>query len=240
MRIQSRLWLIFGLYLTAGAAGTAFGQVFPVFPSGTLADGSSYRSTITIGNLSSTASDSCQVRLQPIASTPTTVTLTTIGPGSWLIWRAPARSTYVPTYAVVTCDQPTSVQVRYAYYSNQSTMVGEVNVPASNPVTYTAFVMDSAIDNTRIALAVSNDSDVTISATVSVYDPSNSVPLTLPILVAPRTTFTQFVDEITGWKGTLGIVSISSSSQFNVTGLRFTGPVLSTLLPIASKQASSM
>jgi hypothetical protein len=114
-------------------------------------------------------------------------------------------------------------------------MVGEANVPASNPVTYAAFVMDNEPDDTRMGLAISNDSDSAISATVTVYDANDNVPLAVPITINPRSTLTQFVDEITGWKGSLGLVTISASSQFCVTGLRFTGTVFSSVLPIVSK-----
>jgi hypothetical protein len=235
MRIVRVLCLTIPVYLIAT---TAFGQVFPVFPIGTLPDGSFYRSTLTIGNLSSVADTSCTLRIKPNTNV-NIIDNFTITKASWSIQRPPSlniNDMYVPSYAVVSCNQPISVEVRYALYSGQSLMIGEATVPPSSPVNYAAFVIDHVLDATRTGLAIANDSDVAVSATVTVYDSNNTnIPLKQTLTIDPRSTLTEFVDEITGWKGSLALITVSASSPFCVTGLRFTGPIFSTLLPILTQ-----
>jgi hypothetical protein len=220
-------------------ANAAFGQVFPVFPSGTLPDGSIYRSTLTVAN--PTSSDiSCTTRFQQNAQ-PVNVYSFPVGKSSYFVWRVSTytlnpNNAYIPSYLVLTCDLPTSAEARYAFYSSAGTMLGEANVLASNPVTYAAFVLDHETTQTRTGLAITNDSDAAITATITVYDSNNSsATLTQSIMIDQRSTLTKFVDELTGWHGALGLVTVSAPSALFVSGLRFTGPVFSTLYPIVSK-----
>jgi hypothetical protein len=212
----------------------AFGQVFPVFPSGAMPDGSFYRSTMTVANLSS-VDTFCTVRLQQDANVNSTFNVIhnfTVGKNAWTLFRSELGNAYSPRYAVVSCDQQTSIQVRYAYYSSQSVMLGEASVPSSTPATYAMFAMDRTNDNSRIGVALANDSDAAISVTVTVYDAANNVPIVHSINIAPRSTLTKFVDEMTGWNGSLGLVTISASGQVYVMGLRYTGAVFSSLPPL--------
>ena len=67
-----------------------------------------------------------------------------------------------------------------------------------------------------MGLAIANDSDQPIAATLTVYDQSNDGenPPDLATGYDPsRSTVTKFVDEITGWRGALGVVTISAPTQ---------------------------
>jgi hypothetical protein len=119
----------------------------------------------------------------------------------------------------------------YAYYAN-GVKVGEATVFGVAPYYRFRLVADQT-DGASLGLALANDSDISENYTVTLRRSDGTVfatmPLTLPAKQSMARFLTQFVPSSANQNLEVEVRSTTFSDSLAVVGLRYTGPVFSTI-----------
>ena len=121
----------------------------------------------------------------------------------------------------------------YSFYSPAGSKIAESTIYSSPPGEVLWFLGDSR-ENSKIAIAIANDSDQPIDYSIMVLDENPSYAAingTLPP-IPPKSSKAVFIDEFfTGGvaPNVHGPVIINSRGPLSVSGFRFTGPVFTTI-----------
>ncbi|HYR85607.1 MAG TPA: hypothetical protein VE422_16075 [Terriglobia bacterium] len=224
---------------TSATAGTY--HVFPQFADGQLSDGTSYRTTLMISNPSSTISADCTLQLRGL-TVPGFGLNYALGPGGWTIASTAGTQRLQTGYATLQCNANIEAQLLYSYYLSNGTKLSEATVFSSPPGSKALVVADQR-EGAQLGIAIANDSDQSVTYTVSMSGASGTGTLTL----APRSSAARFISQLVPGipAGSLGVVQVSSSTgSASIIGLRFTERVFTTIpesisgsvLPTASTQ----
>jgi hypothetical protein len=212
--------------LSAYAQQEPFTAVFPIIADGVLQDGSYYKTSVTTINASSLPS-SCVLTTHYMVPRTTNISIA-FQPWQWLITRLPGDSAFSSAYGVATCNQPVANLAIYSFYSPSGVKTGEATVLPAAPGTVLQYVVDQT-GGSRLGVAIVNDSDVPQTVKLTIYSAEGTVAAEKELAMSAREVQTKFVDEFTGWSGTLGVALLTSQFPVYSAGLRFTGNVFTTV-----------
>jgi peptidyl-Asp metalloendopeptidase len=221
------------------SATASANQIFPQFADGTLADGSYFKTTVMISNPSSSAGANCSLQLHGVTLPDFSLSYP-MGPSGWVIASTSGQSKFQSGYATLQCTAAVEAQLLYSFYAASGTKISEATV-FSSPSASSVQTLADETGGAKLGLAVANDSDQTVTYTITVTNATGKGSLTL----GPRSASAQFVDDIVPGVPTnnVGQVVVSSSTgRASVIGLRFTGSVFTTIpqtFPGASSSTSS-
>jgi pseudomonalisin len=225
----------FQITITAGTPGGVGGSsstsatastyhVFPQFADGRNTDGTYYRTTLMISNPSANGSAKCTLQLRGL-TVPGFGPTYSLGPSGWTIASTNGSQPFQSGFATLQCDTKVEAQLLYSYYLSNGTKLSEATV-FSSPPGATAWVVADQREGAQLGLAIANDSDQSVTYTISMG--GTSTPLTL----GPRSSTAKFINQFLPGipAGNLGIVQVSSSNgTASVIGLRYSGAVFTTI-----------
>lgn len=208
--------------------------VFPQIADGHFTDGTYYRSTFLISSDDGAEASGCNLKLQGMSAT-----IGDLGTGNdfkfdidskgWMIATTPGVDPFRFGYATLICDVHVNAQVVYGIYDKFGKKLSESAVFPSDAGTAVQLLADNR-EGARLAIALANPSSAQARYTISVSAPEggelNSGTLTIPA----NSSSAQFLDEIVGIPdGYFGQVVITGSEKVYGMGLRFTGPIFTTI-----------
>lgn len=201
-------------------------HVFPQFADGRLSsDGSYYRTTLMVSNTSSTNA-TCTLQLRGLTVAGFSTNYSVLAQG-WTIASTSGTQAFQSGYATLQCNTKVEAQLLYSYYSANGTKLSEATVFSSPPSSSASVIADQQ-EGSQTGLAIANDSDQSVTYTISVGGVSGQFNLTLP----PRTSVAKFVNQFIPAipSSGAGVVQVlSSNGTASVMGLRFTGNIFTTV-----------
>ena len=241
---------VLALILTASAEAIAQDpnasllHVFPVVVDGALADGTRYRTSITLQNGSNFTS-SCWIGFQ--GSAPPMIapdgSLATGGliqqhlqPGTYDLFRSTGVGSFTSGYAWISCSAPITAYAVYSSYvrgpGGNPILTSETTVTSSAAALSMQFINDGREDG-RLALSIANDEFFPALVRIQVFDVIGRFIAQTQIVVPAKSTIAKFLNELVSGIPArhMGPVRIDSSQFIYATGLRFTGPVLTSIPP---------
>jgi hypothetical protein len=236
MRFRVLFVLVVGL-LCSNAYAEQKVYVFPQFADGVFADGTSYRSTITVQPANTLFGDpvSCTLRLYGLSTTfdnqsTGNVFALSISPNQFLQLKTVAAQPLASGYASLSCSEAVYTRVTFAYYT-PARKIGEATVYAVVPKNSFRLIGDQT-DGSKLGVAIANDSDSARSFEIALRRTDGSTYDTVTVVVPARSRVARFVDEIlpsTSGKALEVDIRATDSSNFAVIGLRYTGGVFNTI-----------
>jgi len=211
-------------------------HVFPQFADGRAADGTYYRSTLTVLPWSGAGPPNCTFMLYGMTATfdvgPTGYYFTAYIPPGAMLSAPTSGAQFLQTgYGTLSCSTSVYANVIYSYYAQNDQKIGEATVFSSPETSFSrmAFDVRGAV---RQAFAIANNTDFNRSYTVSLG--SGGSTRSVRLLVPARRNLARFVDEVLPVvPESIGVLTIQSDdfSSFSTVGFRFTGGVFTTIPP---------
>ncbi len=213
-------------------------HVFPQVADGRLPGGGFYRSTLLVANPSDTASSTCTLQLYGLQANFPDLGLGkadifrfTLDKDQWRIASSQAVLDFAQGYATLTCDRPVTAQILYSSYTG-STKVAEATVFSSPGGKIVQLLADHR-EGGSLGIAVANNTDRTVSYTITAADASGTVIGSSTINVNARSNSARFVDEIIrgipkDFRGQIFIASVDGSNVYAI-GLKFTAYAFTTI-----------
>jgi hypothetical protein len=231
------LFVLAAVLLCSNAYADQKVYVFPQFADGVYADGTSYRSTITIQSVNTLFGNpiNCTLRLFGLTTTfddqsSGNVFDFTLPVNQFLQLKTLAAQPFASGYASLTCSEAVFSRVTFAYYTPARKM-GEATVYAVVPKDSFRLIGDQ-MDGSKLGVAIANDTDAEKSFELTLRRTDGSTYDTVTIVVGARSRLARFVDEIlpsTAGKALEVDIHAADSSNFAVIGLRYTGGVFNTI-----------
>jgi hypothetical protein len=212
--------------LSVSAQQQSWTAVFPIIADGIMQDSTYYQTAITTVNPSSLPS-SCVLTTNYMVPRTTNISID-FQAWQWLITRLPGTSAFSPAYGVASCSQPVATLAVYSFYTASGVKTGEATVLPAAPGTVLQYVVDQT-GGSRLGVAIVNDSDNPQTVKLTIYSVEGTVAAEKELQMSAREVQTKFVDEFTGWNGTMGVALLTSPFPIYSAGLRFTGPVFTTV-----------
>jgi hypothetical protein len=215
------------LSTAAPTAGTS--HVFPQFADGRLGDGSYYRTTLMIAN-PTTASANCTFRLHGLTVDGQSTFTYNFGPSGWLISPTSGTESFRAGYATLQCSTNVEAQLLYTLYTPDGIKVSEATVFSSAPAATTQILADNR-EGSRTGLAIANDSNQSVTYTVTAFDADSRVVGVTNITLGAHSNRAAFVDELlpVGPNYLGQVVVTGSGGSASLIGLRFTGGAFTTI-----------
>jgi len=212
---------------TGVSATSSTSHVFPQLADGRLGD-SIYRTTLMISNPNRSAGTTCTLQIRG-ATLPGFALNYALGAGGWVINQTSGAGAFQSGYAGLTCAAAVEAQLLYTLYDLNGGKISEATVfssPANNKI---AIVADER-EGSRLGLAIANDSDTQMTYTIAVTNAAQTGTITVPA----RRNAVGFVGELIPGvpADNLGVVTITATSPTgtaSVIGLRFSGPIFTTI-----------
>jgi hypothetical protein len=240
-RISLLVLFVLGLSVQIMAQTESTYHVFPVIADGQFSDGSFYRSTFMISNSSATVSPTCNIQLNGLAVDltdefnrrvpPDTFFTLNLGASAWYLAETSGTQTFASGYAALSCSAPVAAHALYSFYDRFGNKVGEGTVFSALRGSLVQ-LLDDQRRGAHLGLAITNDNDFSVTYSVNALDVNGQLVGSTSINVGPRSTRLNFVDELVSIPSNyIGQVLVGSSSgqSVYVTGLRFSGPVFTTI-----------
>ena len=232
---------ILGFSLPIMAQTESTYHIFPVVADGQFSDGTFYKSTFMISNSSATVAPSCSLRFYGLAVALTDEfnqrvpadTQFTLGlaPSAWYLAETGGFQTFASGYASLSCSAPVAAHALYSFYDRYANKIGEGTVFSALRGSLVQLLTDQR-KGARLGLAITNDNDFFVTYTVSALDVNGQLVGSARIGVPARSTRLNFVDELISIPNAyIGQVLVGSSSgqSVYVIGLRFSGPLFTTI-----------
>src|SRR5262249_47583629 len=130
-------------------------------------------------------------------------------------------------YATLQCTGAVEAQFVYSLFSSNGIKLSEGTAFSSPPSASVKAIADER-EGARLGLAIANDSDQTVTYTISV----TNAPAAGSITLGPRSSIAKFISQFVPGipPDNLGQVVVSSTTgTASIIGLRFTGPVFTTI-----------
>ena len=211
-------------------------HVFPQFADGRAADGTYYRSTLTVLPWSAGTPPNCTFVLYGMTATFNVGSngyffTAYIPPGTMLSAPTTGNQLLQTGYGTLNCTTSVYANVIYSFYGADDSKLGEATVFSSPEAAFSRMAFDIR-GGVRQAFAIANNTDFNRSYTVSLG--SGGVTRSTRILVPARRNLSRFVDELLPVvPESIGVLTVQSDdfSSFSVIGFRFTGGVFTTIPP---------
>jgi len=209
-------------------------HVFPQIADGVQSDGSMFTSRLWIASIGGFPA-SCNLSLFGIGQDRlTTSANVVVQPGSWQTLTTRGQDAIATGYARLDCSQPVFASLTYSLLDRNGASLGMATVTGA-PVASHAFLPMVLNGRYRYAVALANDNDAPLLATLSFNSPAAF--WFQNIQVPARSQYVKFVDEIapvaSDGFGTFEILANGSigSASFNIVGLLFDRATFTTLVP---------
>jgi hypothetical protein len=221
--------------VTDNQSGT---HIFAEFADGRLSDGTLYRSTLMVSS-AGTASIECTATLTgltvPGFGNGSTNTFS-LGPRASTIIRTAGVQSFRSGYATLNCAAPVAAQVLYSYISPSGALLSEATVFSSPPGIVAQLVADQR-NGARLGVAIANISDSPTQFLIQAMDQQNTEIGRTVVQVPARSQIPKFIDELINVPPDfIGQVLVSTTAPAGgtvyVIGLRYTGPVFTTIPPM--------
>jgi hypothetical protein len=207
---------------------------FPQIADGHFTDGTYYRSTMLISSKDGAEASGCSLELQGM-----TATFDGLGTGrvfkfdidskGWLITSTPGVEDFRFGYATLTCDVAVNAQIVYAFYDKAGRKISEAAVLPSDSATTVTLFADNR-EGGRLALAIANPSSAEAKYQITVSAPEGGELNSGSITLAAKTSTARFLDEVVEIPPDyFGQVVITSAEKVYAMGLRFTGPLFTSI-----------
>ena len=214
-------------------AQTTF-HVFPQFADGAFSDGTFYRSTLNVTPwFSDTA---CSLNLQGLTADFGQGDISTLSisltEDQFLSTRTTGVGDFEGGYATLTCSNSTFAEVTYSLFAANGSKISEATVFSSRESSVGRRLLVDGRDGARLGVAVANTTDLTRMYDLTLRDATGSTVSTGTMSVPAKTSLAKFVDELmTVPAGSISMLDIRPQdfSDFATIGLRFTGPVFTTV-----------
>jgi len=240
-RISLLVLLTLGLSVPIMAQTESTYHVFPVVADGQFSDGTFYVSTFMISNSSATVAPSCNLQMNGLAVDltdefnsrvpPNTQFTLNLAPSAWYLAETGGTQGFASGYASLSCSAPVAAHALYSFYDRNGNKVGEGTVFSALRGSLVQ-LLDDQRSGARLGLAITNDNDFSVTYSVSALDANGQLVGSTSIRVGARSTVLKFVDELVSIPSDyIGQVLVGSSSgqAVYVIGLRFSGPVFTTI-----------
>jgi len=214
---------------TASPTASSY-HVFPQVADGHFADGAYFQSTLLVTNSRpDLGSLSCTLLLHGLTvngeaqiSFSVSTTFSYMTPGN--------NSALQTGYATLQCSSNVEAQLLYSFYTPAGIKISEALVFSSPSAASLRIVADNT-GGSRLGLAIADDSILSGSYTMRVYDALGDVIGTTTLGVAPGQNRAVFVDELlTLPKNYYGYIDITADSgSASVIGINFTGNMFRTV-----------
>ncbi len=208
--------------------------IFPQIADGHFTDGTYYRSTLLISSTDGSEATGCNLQLQGMSAT-----FDGLGTGNtfkfdvdargWLITSTPGVDTFRFGFATLLCDVSVNAQVIYGIYDKSGKKLSEATVFPSDGGSAVQLLADNR-EGARLALAIANPAAGPSKYTITVSSPEGGELNTGTVTIPSNSSTAQFLDEILGLPDNyFGQVVITGSEKVHAMGLRFTGPIFTTI-----------
>ncbi|HLH30100.1 MAG TPA: putative Ig domain-containing protein, partial [Terriglobia bacterium] len=205
-------------------------HVFPQFADGVLGN-SVYKTTLMLSNPNAGTAANCTLQLHGVTLSDFASTYS-VPAAAFVIAQTSGKQSFQSGYAALQCSSSVEALLLYSLYGSDGTKISEATVFSSPPTSALNIVTDQR-DGAQLGLAIANDSDQSVTYTITPVGLTQTGSLTL----APRTSAAKFVNELVSGipPNSYGVVKISSTTgKASVIGLRFTGNVFTTVPATAS------
>jgi hypothetical protein len=213
--------------------------IFPQVADGYFGDGSFYRSTLNIKHWhGSLPTNVCSLEFFGLdvdfGTGRSDLFDVTVPLGGYASIRTTADLPLATGYATLFCEAPVHAQMTYAAYDPSGTKTAEATV---FPTWFERFVHRLIVDgrdDTRLGLAIANNSDSAHTYTLTLEDPSGFEVATGTTSVPARSNTAVFVADIVSpppVPGETYLLEVRSDdfSYFSVLGLQYSGVVFSSV-----------
>ncbi len=225
------LILLFSTILSAQDTFT----VLPQIADGYFPDGSYYRSTIMITPWFVSDAPQCSLRfyglnLEIEGTGPVANTSISVPTGGMSVLRTTGRSSYQGGYGTLTCTQYVFANVLFALYAPNNQKVGEATVFGAAESFVRRVIADQR-EGAKLGLAIANNTDLQRTYRLTLLTNAGTT-FTRTINVGGRRNATAFLDDLMPeTAGSVGLLTVDTAdfSEFSLIGLRFTGPVFTTI-----------
>lgn len=236
MLLMVRVCALTSVLLLSAIHGFAQSRVhiFPQFIDGRAADGSSFRSTLTITPWTVASAPFCTLVLYGM-----TAEFNTGVSGFYFTSVVPANSVLsAPTsgkqaiqsgYAVLECTDFVYASVILSYYASDNSKIGEATVASSVEAVVSRMVLDVR-GGVQQAFAIANNTDFARSYVLSLA--SGGTTRSVRVFVPARRNFARYVHEFLPIApDSVGMLTIQSEdfSFFSAVGFRFSGSLFTTI-----------
>ena len=221
--------LILPLTGMAQTAGTL--HVFPQFADGLLADGTFYQSILAATAVTDKPT-TCRYRVYGPSTSRIqgndTFTMQGVGAIGFLL----SYGNLFPLatgYATLSCDQNVTATLGYIYVKGETVVSGAAVF--SSPAATRAQLTVSEGGDSRLALAIANDTDSANTYQVTVYASNGNEVATRNVTIPARSSVPRFVDELISLPGNFFgrvVVSAPTGGSFSLIGFHFFGTVFLT------------
>jgi pseudomonalisin len=209
-------------------------HVFPQFADGRVSDGTYYRTTLMISNTSSNNA-ACTLQLHGLSIIGFSSSYSVTANG-WMIASTSGTQPFQSGYATLQCSTKVEAQLLYSYYLPNGVKLSEATV-FSSPSSSSVKVIADQLEGAQLGLAIANDSDQSVTYTISVAGISGP-GFTLPGRTSISRFLNQFVPALPA--NGIGVVQVNSSNgTASVVGLRFTGSIFTTIPEITAASATA-
>jgi hypothetical protein len=178
-----------------------------------------------ISNPSERAGVTCALTLHGV-TLPGFSTSYTMGKSGWVIATTAGTDPFQAGYASLQCTAIVEAQLLYSFFAPNGTKLSEATV-FSSPQGSTTLVIADERDGAQLGLAIANDSDQTVT-----YSISSGNAVGPPMTLGPRTSTAKFVHDFVPHmapNAVSAIVVSSTSDRSSVIGLRYTGNIFTTI-----------
>jgi hypothetical protein len=227
--------LIFGLWVlhlttpVYGQLQSTF-HVIPQIADGNVGDGTIYASLFFVTNLTNAAPVTCSITSYGVPLSRFIESSFTIpsGQSGW-VTATSASGPLVTGYATLSCSNTVAVNTVYAF-SNAAGIVSMATVFSAPPF-LNASVAALQTTKSRVAIAIANNSSLTVRCQVIVN--VNGSLIGKDIDIAPHSNVAQFVDQILSLPADVGplIVHLLAAQPLYAIGLMYTGTQFTTIPP---------
>jgi len=212
-------------------------HVFAQFVDGKFGDNTFYRSTLLVSSDNSISTD-CTATLGgltvPGFGNGSTQSFT-VAAGRTSVMTTPGTQSLVSGYAKLICTAPVAAQVLYGSYSATGVLLGQATVFSSPSATIAQLLADQR-NGAQLGIAIANTGTASTQFVIKAIDQNNVEVGTGTVQLAGQAQTAKFLNQLISVPSSfVGKVQISTNPSTVGTvfaiGVRFTGPVFTTIPP---------
>jgi hypothetical protein len=210
-------------------------HIFAQFADGKFSDGAFYRSTFLVSS-DNTTSINCTATLVgltvPGFGNGSTYTFTVVR-GGWSIITTPGTQSLRSGYATLDCNAPVAAQVLFSSFSPAGILLSEATI-FSSPIATIAQLLADQRNGAQLGVAIANTRSASTEFIVMAIDQNDREIGRTTVQLPGQSHLARFLNELitvpSGFTGQV-LISTTPSTVGNIyaIGLRFTGPVFTTI-----------
>ena len=212
-------------------------MIFPQVADGRFADGSFFRTTISVFHRFGDGV-TCNLTLYGMDAnfgTGRTTSFSIIVPDDGFVtFRTDATGSIQTGYTTLTCSTSVNAQLTYASYNPFGTKTAEATVFPTTFESSSSEILVDGRDSAQLAIAIANNTDLQRTYNLTLKDETGQTVNTGAVTVPARSNLAQFINAVLSpppASGQVFLLEVRSSdfSRFSMIGLQFTGSVFTTI-----------